>query len=123
MCGDVNAFLSEIDDDDDETGERRAGDHDRRARARRRELARTALQMFIAYLLERVPRVGRLVVKVTDANVPSLRLFESLGFTVHRADADLPADRAPTLRRRARARGWGALSREVSCAPPPEGHG
>ena len=79
--------------------------------------------MFIAYLLERVPRVGRLVVKVTDANVPSLRLFESLGFTVHKP---MPMFQQTELRlsvASARARGWGALSREVACAPPPEGHG
>ena len=85
MCGDVNAFLSEIDDDDDETGVSAELEIMIAEPAqRRRGLARTALQMFIAYLLERVPRVGRLVVKVTDANVPSLRLFESLGFTVHK---------------------------------------
>ena len=70
-----------------------------------------------------MPRVGRLVVKVTDANVPSLRLFESLGFTVHKP---MPMFQQTELRlsvASARARGWGALSREVACAPPPEGHG
>ena len=125
MCGDVNAFLSEIDaDDDDATGVSAELEIMIAEPAqRRRGLARTALQMFIAYLLERVPRVGRLVVKVTDANVPSLRLFESLGFTVHKP---MPMFQQTELRlsvASARARGWGALSREVACAPPPESHG
>ena len=124
MCGDVNAFLSEIDDDDDETGVSAELEIMIAEPAqRRRGLARTALQMFIAYLLERVPRVGRLVVKVTDANVPSLRLFESLGFTVHKP---MPIFQQTELRlsvASARARGWGALSREVSCVVPPEGEG
>ena len=85
------------------------------SRAAPPRLARTALQMFIAYLLERVPRVGRLVVKVTDANVPSLRLFESLGFTVHKP---MPMFQQTELRlsvASARARGQ-ALSREVARA-------
>ena len=69
--------------------------------------------MFIAYLLERVPRVGRLVVKVTDDNVPSLRLFESLGFTVHKP---MPMFQQTELRlsvASVRARGWGAMNDTV----------
>ena len=67
--------------------------------------------MFIAYLLERVLRVGRLVVKVTDANVPSLRLFESLGFTAHKPMPIFQQTELRLRRQRARARLGRALAR------------
>ena len=86
MCGDVNAFLSPIDDDDDDDDDH--GDHGVASRdisaaasisaeieimiadasRRRGGLAREALLLFFQFLVEHVPQLGRLVVKITDDN-------------------------------------------------------
>ena len=100
MCGDVNAFLSPIDDDDDvDDDDHGVASRDIAAAAsisaeieimiadasrRRGGLAREAILLFSHFLVEHVPQLGRLVVKITDDNLPSLRLFESLGFVVHK---------------------------------------
>jgi RimJ/RimL family protein N-acetyltransferase len=90
MCGDVNAFLSPA--EDDEAGGDAASSAGLSAELevmiadkeqRRRGLARESLQLFVHWLLNHVP-VTSLVVKITDDNVPSIRLFEALGFAVHR---------------------------------------
>ena len=87
MCGDVNAFLSEVDVDEDDGGrglqaaelEIMIADPTRR----RSGFAREALQLFIHWLLGVKPSLQRLVAKITDDNVPSRKLFEgALGFTV-----------------------------------------
>ena len=92
MVGDVNAFLSPlVDDDEDEpsTASSRQLSAEievmiAEPQQRRAGLAREALLLFFHWLLERVPSVARLVVKITDDNAPSLRLFRSLGFTLHK---------------------------------------
>ena len=51
---------------------------------RRGGLARESLLLFVHWLLQAVPRIATLVVKITDDNEPSRRLFGSLGFAVHK---------------------------------------
>lgn len=113
MCGDINAFLSEEDVDDDDgsatpdsstptatlaqmldsvdgssNGKRRLvaelevmiAEPERR----RQGLARESMLLFIHWLQQTVPAVEVLVVKINDDNAPSLRLFESLGFVLHK---------------------------------------
>ena len=93
MCGDVNAFFS--DGDDDDGGDRTAGPRSDALQAelevmiaeasmRRRGLARLALLLLVRYIAHRIPRVTTFVAKITDANAPSLRLFRSLGFEFHK---------------------------------------
>ena len=101
MCGDVNAFLWEEDVDDQPDAHELhtpdgAGSSGKRrlcaelevmiadADQRRRGLAREALLLLLHWLLQRVPHIAALVVKITDDNLPSRRLFEALGFTVHK---------------------------------------
>jgi len=92
MCGDVNAFLSEIDDEDEAAEE---GNITKGCSAeieimiaetsyRRNGFARESLLLFFHWLFQTVPNIRRLVVKINDDNAPSFRLFESLGFTLHR---------------------------------------
>ena len=88
MCGDVNAFLLEEDAGEEEGGssqlcaelEVMIADPSRR----RMGLAREALLLFLHWLQAHVPKLTSLVVKITDDNVPSIRLFEAIGFAVHR---------------------------------------
>ncbi|KAK6442357.1 hypothetical protein LTR95_001403 [Oleoguttula sp. CCFEE 5521] len=115
MIGDVNLFLSELDDDDDEDDvddEASEGDGDGLvgeleimipAPSRQRKgYARTALQVFMAYILTHWSEIaaefarstgegkgdgGRklecLCVKIGEGNVASVKLFEGLGFERH----------------------------------------
>jgi RimJ/RimL family protein N-acetyltransferase len=141
MCGDVNAFLSPIDDDDDDDDDDN-GDHGVASRdiaaaasisaeieimiadasRRRGGLAREAILLFFHYLVEQVPQLGRLVVKITDDNLPSFRLFESLGFVVHKKLAvfeqtELWLDVA-AAREMARVH-WSAIGVHASTPPSP----
>ncbi len=103
MAGDVNAFLSTL--DDEETSDDGDGDAGGAAEARqqhdpplaaeleimiadtacrRQGLARESLLLFVHWLLGAVPRIALLVAKVTDDNDASRRLFEGLGFALHK---------------------------------------
>ena len=100
MCGDVNAFLSLSDADDASKADEgtavgsMAGAGGRVSaelevmiadpQRRRQGLAREALLLFMHWLLNHVPNVASLVVKITDDNLPSIRLFEAIGFAVHK---------------------------------------
>ena len=103
MCGDVNAFLSPAEEEEEEEEEvgynagRPAAAREPPAAlaaeieimiadpARRRGgLAREALLLFLHWLLEHVPHIERLCVKISDDNTPSFRLFEGLGFCLHK---------------------------------------
>jgi RimJ/RimL family protein N-acetyltransferase len=82
---------------------------------RRGGLARESLLLFVHWLLQAVPRIATLVVKITDDNEPSRRLFESLGFAVHKhmpvfgqTEYRLPVDDA----RRAAERHWDEVRAE-----------
>ena len=141
MCGDVNAFLSPIDDDDDDDDDDH-GDHGVASRdiaaaasisaeieimiadasRRRGGLAREAILLFFHFLVEHVPQLGRLVVKITDDNLASFRLFESLGFVVHKKLAvfeqtELWLDVA-AAREMARVH-WSAIGAHASTPPSP----
>jgi RimJ/RimL family protein N-acetyltransferase len=141
MCGDVNAFLSPIDDDDDDDDDDN-GDHGVASRdiaaaasisaeieimiadasRRRGGLAREAILLFFHFLVEHVPQLGRLVVKITDDNLASFRLFESLGFVVHKKLAvfeqtELWLDVA-AAREMARVH-WSAIGAHASTPPSP----
>jgi RimJ/RimL family protein N-acetyltransferase len=142
MCGDVNAFLSPIDDDDDDDDDDDHGDHGVASRdiaaaasisaeieimiadasRRRGGLAREAILLFFHFLVEHVPQLGRLVVKITDDNLASFRLFESLGFVVHKKLAvfeqtELWLDVA-AAREMARVH-WSAIGAHASTPPSP----
>ena len=91
MCGDVNAFLYDADTDDDEEAatppQRLSAELEvmiADASKRRCGLAREALLLLIHWLLEHVENIDYLVAKITDENKASLKLFESLGFTIHK---------------------------------------
>ena len=99
MVGDVNAFLSPFVEEDVEEGASAeanlAADGGRQLSAeievmiaetehRRRGLAREALLLLLHWLLSHVPGITILSVKITDDNLPSLRLFEAIGFAVHK---------------------------------------
>lgn len=71
---------------------------------RRGGLARESLLLFLHWLLEGTPGISTLIAKISDDNEPSRRLFESLGFTVHKhmavfeqTEFRLSADIARTL--------------------------
>ena len=94
MCGDVNAFLS-VEDAETESDSSGGSGGSRQhcaelevmiadPRRRRMGLAREALLLFIHWLQAHVPKLTSLVVKITDDNVPSIRLFEAIGFAMHR---------------------------------------
>lgn len=127
MCGDVNAFLWEEDVSDDgkttdaADGGEPSGERLARlcaelevmiadARWRRQGLARESLLLLIHWLLEHAPRaIAVLVVKIGEDNEPSRRLFESLGFAVHKhltvfAEVELRMD--VDVARVAAARHW-----------------
>ena len=113
MCGDVNAFLSPAEEDEDGAAKITADEESLFAELevmiaepnrRRGGLARQALLLFMRWLLRHVPRISTLVVKITDDNLPSRALFASLGFTVHKhmavfeqTELRLPADEARTM--------------------------
>ena len=116
MCGDVNAFLSaaEENEDDDDAAKIIAREEEplfaeieimiAEPSRRRGGLAREALLLFMHWLLCHVPRITKLVVKITDDNLPSRALFASLGFTVHKhmavfeqTELRLPADEARAM--------------------------
>lgn len=94
MCGDVNAFFSEIHpdyDENDEAGEIEATSLSAELEVmiadpkyRRRGIAREAIQMLMHYILSNIQDVAEFVVKVGDTNEPSLRLFKELGFAVRK---------------------------------------
>merc|ERR1711920_273713 len=86
MCGDVNAFLSEIDDDESEQRlpmliaelEVMIAEPSQR----RQGLALEALMVFMHYILVHLP-VAVFTAKITDSNTASRQLFANkLGFTV-----------------------------------------
>ena len=69
-----------------------------------------------------MPQLGRLVVKITDDNLASFRLFESLGFVVHKKLAvfeqtELWLDVA-AAREMARVH-WSAIGAHASTPPSP----
>ena len=98
MCGDVNAFLSPMETDDEASLESNAAllQTDQPPliaelevmiadpSQRRGGLAKESLLLFLHWLLRHIPSIGVLMVKITDDNEPSRRLFESLGFTTHK---------------------------------------
>ncbi len=109
MCGDVNAFFSELEAADDTPVRLNAyglpvvddeppPPRDRATASlqaelevmvaepasRRRGIARESLLMLMRWVLENVPGVSEFVVKVTNENVASLQLFKGLGFRVRR---------------------------------------
>lgn len=93
MSGDVNAFFTPWDPSSDEPD-----DSDRaetpllaeleimvaEATQRRHGLAKQALALFMHYVVEHVPRTCAFCAKIGDANLPSIALFEKLGFTEHK---------------------------------------
>lgn len=150
MCGDVNAFLSPAEDDDGDCTDNReppqqhAIAHGSRGSSidssapvafrlfaeleimiaepsrRRSGLARESLLLFVHWLLQAVPHIVMLVVKITDDNEPSRRLFESLGFAVYKhmpvfgqTEYRLPVEAA----RRAAERHWHDVRAEL-CERP-----
>jgi len=93
MSGDVNAFFTPWDPSSDEPAEADTAETPllaeleimvAEAAQRRRGLAKQALRLFMHYVAERVPRTCAFCAKIGDANLPSIALFEQLGFTEHK---------------------------------------
>jgi DNA polymerase delta subunit 2 len=104
MVGDVNMFLAEDDEDEDENengepraqqniGKRYLGELEimvAEASARRQGFGRSALLLFMVYILRHESEItsgGKLIcfrVKVSKDNHKSLALFESLGFSSYK---------------------------------------
>jgi RimJ/RimL family protein N-acetyltransferase len=94
MIGDVNCFIQEEECDDDETKSVFIGEldimiveHDQRKRG----LGIESMRLMINYCVTNVinsmthlPSLASFVVKIDEANTPSIRMFEKLGFSKHR---------------------------------------
>jgi len=91
MVGDVNLFLKGLPDDEDFEAEVEVMIAE--PAYRRKGLASVAIQLMLSYATSPSAKLGpnqrplpvpreRLVARIGESNLPSIRLFEKLGFTV-----------------------------------------
>uniref|UniRef100_A0A7S4C1W0 N-acetyltransferase domain-containing protein n=1 Tax=Chrysotila carterae TaxID=13221 RepID=A0A7S4C1W0_CHRCT len=106
MCGDVNAFLKQIDPDEAEDYRVSAAPLENPLyaelevmialpSARRRGLAGRCLLIFMHYMLQHLPKIVVFGAKITNDNEASMKLFYKLGFKLYK---DMPVFEQVELR-------------------------
>jgi RimJ/RimL family protein N-acetyltransferase len=96
LCGDINCFLTEYYKEDFEADS--VGDSEyipdghvgeinlmiAVKQSRRKGIAEEALTMFMEYMKKVIPGLRVVLAKIQVSNIPSIALFEKLGFVIHK---------------------------------------